>query len=149
MNLIALIASFGPWSWMVFGLILLGLELAVPGGFLIWFGVSALVIGALTLVVAVSWPLQWLAFAALSLSAIFIWTKSAKRRQAHSDKPLLNQRTDQLIGQTGILSEPIISGLGRMHIGDTVWRVSGPDLTTGSKVRVVGADGNILRVEPF
>lgn len=132
---------------MVFGLLLLGLELLVPGGFLVWFGASALFIGALTLWVAMPWPVQWLGFAALSLAAIFVWVKTGKRRGRRSEKPLLNQRTDQLVGQSGILAEAIVSGFGRVRIGDTLWRVSGPDLPAGQQVRVTGADGNILRVE--
>jgi membrane protein implicated in regulation of membrane protease activity len=149
MDLIGLIASYGPWSWMVFGLVLLGLELLVPGVFLVWFGVSALVIGVFTLWVSVPWPLQWLSFAALSLAAIIVWVKTGRRRAQHGEKPLLNQRTDQLIGQSGILAEAIVTGFGRVRIGDTLWRVSGPDLPAGQQVRVTGADGNILRVERF
>lgn len=147
MDPIGLIASYGPWSWMVFGLVLLGLELLLPGALLIWFGVAALIVGAATLVLTVSWPIQWLSFAALSLIAIFIWVKTGRSRLQRSEKPLLNQRTEQMIGQTGVLSEPIVSGFGRVHIGDTIWRVSGPDLPGGSVVKVIGAEGNILKVE--
>jgi membrane protein implicated in regulation of membrane protease activity len=147
MDIIGIIASYGPWSWMVFGLVLLGLELLVPGGFLVWFGVSALVVGGLTLAISVPWPVQWLGFAALSLAAIFVWVKNGKRRGRYSEKPLLNQRTDQLIGQSGILAEDMVSGFGRVRIGDTVWRVSGPNMLAGAQVRVTGANGNILTVE--
>ena len=32
-------------------------------------------------------------------------------------------------------------------LGDGVWRISGPDLAAGQKVRVIGADGPVLKVE--
>ena len=45
MQIIELVASYGPWSWMVAGLVLLALELVVPGGFFLWLGISGLVTG--------------------------------------------------------------------------------------------------------
>jgi len=32
-------------------------------------------------------------------------------------------------------------------LGDTVWRVSGPELPVGQRVRIVGSDGAVLKVE--
>ena len=53
-----------------------------------------------------------------------------------SDLPLLNRRSEQLIGRTATLTEPISNGRGRIRIGDTLWRVSGPDLPVGTQVKV-------------
>ena len=39
------IASYGPWSWIVAGVVLLALELVVPGGFLLWLGVAGIITG--------------------------------------------------------------------------------------------------------
>ena len=33
-----------------------------------------------------------------------------------------------------------------MKLDDGVWRITGPDLAAGAKVRVVGADGAVLKV---
>ena len=38
------LADLGPWSWFIIGLLLMLAELILPGVFLIWFGISALVI---------------------------------------------------------------------------------------------------------
>jgi membrane protein implicated in regulation of membrane protease activity len=46
-----------------------------------------------------------------------------------------------------VLNEPIRDGYGRLSLGDTVWRVAGPDLPAGQKVRVISADGAVLKVE--
>ena len=35
-------AELGPWNWMVLGFALLALEIVVPGFFLLWIGVAAL-----------------------------------------------------------------------------------------------------------
>ena len=47
-----------------------------------------------------------------------------------------------------IIDEPIRDGFGRLTLDDTIWRIAGPDLAAGEKVRVVGADGAVLKVEP-
>jgi membrane protein implicated in regulation of membrane protease activity len=120
MALIDFLSANAPWSWIVAGLVLLALELVVPGGYLLWLGISAIVTGLLVLVWAISWPLQWLIFGILGLVAIFTWTRWTRGRRTDSDRPLLNRRTDQFIGQIGVLDEPIAGGFGRLHLGDTV-----------------------------
>ncbi|TIU25428.1 MAG: NfeD family protein, partial [Mesorhizobium sp.] len=51
----------------------------------------------------------------------------------------LNRRGAQMVGRTATLSEPIQNGRGRIRLGDTLWRVSGPDLPAGTQVRVTAA----------
>ena len=43
MDIIALVAQYGAWSWVVGGLVLLALELVVPGGIFLWLGGSVVV----------------------------------------------------------------------------------------------------------
>ena len=42
--------------------------------------------------------------------------------------------------------EAIEQGSGKARLGDGVWKVSGPELPVGARVRVVGVDGTILKV---
>ncbi|WP_193334565.1 NfeD family protein [Devosia beringensis] len=149
MQVVDFIAANGPWSWIVLGMILLALELVVPGGFLLWMGISGLVTGALTLVQPMPWPLQWLVFGLLSLLSISAWLQWNRRRPSVSDRPLLNRRADHFIGHETVLEQAIEQGFGRVVLGDTVWRVSGPDLPVGQRVRIVGSDGAVLTVEPM
>jgi len=51
------------------------------------------------------------------------------------------------IGRIFTLEEPIVGGNGRVRIDDSVWRISGPDLPSGARVRVASTDGAMLRVE--
>ncbi|MHA6690654.1 NfeD family protein [Devosia sp. A449] len=147
MQIIDFIISYGGWSWIVAGLILLALELVLPGGFLLWMGISGLVTGLMTLFQPISWPMQWLIFGVLSLVSIVLWLRWTRDRPADTDRPLLNQRGDQLIGQEAVLDQAIEQGMGRIVLGDSVWRVSGADLPAGSRVRIVGHDGAVLKVE--
>lgn len=147
MQVVQFIADYGPWSWIVAGLILLALELVVPGGFLLWMGVSGLIVGALTLFQPISWPLQWLIFGGLSLVAIFLWTRFNRGRETANDSPFLNRRADRFLGHEAVLEQPIVGGFGRLVLGDSVWRISGPDLPAGARVKIVGSDVAVLKVE--
>jgi membrane protein implicated in regulation of membrane protease activity len=133
-------AELGPWNWMVLGFALLTLEILTPGVFMLWIGLAALIVGALSLMFWNAgfwiWEVQVVVFLALALISAFAGKKIMGGRKDDSDQPLLNRRGDQLIGRTATLTEPIADGRGRVKIGDTLWRVSGPDLPAGTKVRV-------------
>ena len=147
MQVIDLVAANGHWSWIVAGLILLGLELVVPGGFLLWMGISGIVTGLLSMATPMPWPLQWLIFGALSLVTIFAWVRWTRNRPTPTDRPFLNRRADHFRGHETVLEQAIEQGFGRVVLGDSVWRVSGPDLPAGQRVRIVGSDGAVLKVE--
>ncbi|WP_159593877.1 NfeD family protein [Chelativorans xinjiangense] len=150
--LMSILSELGPWNWMLLGFVLLALEILVPGAFLLWIGIAAILTGALSLqlwsMAFWSWQIQVLVFLALSLASVYIGKKLMDaRRGEETDEPLLNQRAKQLVGRTAALEEPITEGRGRIRLGDTLWRVSGPDLPAGTRVRVVAAKGGELQVE--
>ena len=147
MNLIEWAASYGPWSWVVAGVVLLALELVLPGGILLWLGISGIITGLAAMFQPIAWPWQFLLFGGLSLITIFAWLRYSRGRVDTTDRPLLNQRAARFIGQETLLAEPIRGGFGRVALGDTTWRVTGPDLAAGSRVRIVGHDGALLKVE--
>ncbi len=142
-----LLDSFSPWGWWLTGLTLLGLELVVPGTVLLWFGLAALVIGAVSLAVDWPWQAQVAAFTVLSLASLFLARPLVARRTA-SDRPHLNRRAEALIGRKFRLMDPIVDGTGRIRVDDTVWRVRGPDAPAGIEVRVIGTEDTLLVVEP-
>ena len=148
----AFLSSLGPWSWVVFGLVLLGLEIIAPGVFLLWIGLGALLTGAISFFLwdAAFWTWQVQAIVFAILAAIFAFTgRRVMDRDRESDQPLLNQRTMALVGRTATLDEPIRNGEGRVRLDDTVWLIRGPDLEAGTKVRIASADQRALTVEPL
>ena len=146
-----IVMELGAWNWMALGLVLLALEIMVPGIFLLWIGIAAIIVGALTLMIGGAamwtWQLQIVLFLILSLVSAYIGKKVMAKGDGASDEPFLNQRAEQLVGRTATLAEPINEGRGRIKLGDTQWRVSGPDMPTGTKVKVVSTDGSELSVE--
>ena len=147
MELFALFVAYGAWAWLIGGLVLLGLELVLPGGVFIWLGIAAIATALIRFVVPLDWPHQVGIFGILGIMSILFWLRVVRSRGDESDRPLLNQRAAGYVGREAVLEEPISDGYGRIPIGDTVWRVAGPDLPAGRRVRVVGHDGAVLRVE--
>jgi len=66
-----------------------------------------------------------------------------------SDQPFLNQRGSEYVGRTLTLTEAIKNGIGRIRIGDSSWRVEGPDCPVGTLIEVVGIEGTRLQVRPL
>jgi membrane protein implicated in regulation of membrane protease activity len=140
-------STLGTWNWLVFGVVLMALELAVPGVFLFWLGLAALLVGLLSFVVHPSWQSQILMFAVFAAAAVPLWRRVARSNTAVSKtNPFLNKRADALVGRVFTLEKPIIDGSGTVRIDDTIWRVSGPDVPAGSRVKIVQADGASLTV---
>jgi membrane protein implicated in regulation of membrane protease activity len=147
----SILSELGPWNWMVLGFVLLAAEILIPGVFLLWIGIAAILVGALSLQLwdyfFWTWQVQVLVFLVLAVASAYLGRKIMKATEKESDEPLLNKRGEQLVGRTATLHEPISEGYGRVRIGDTTWRVSGPDLPAGTRVRVVSAKAGDLVVE--
>jgi membrane protein implicated in regulation of membrane protease activity len=142
------IAELGAWSWMIAAAILFVLELTAPGIFFMWFGVAALVTGLIVFRYDISWQWQLLWFCGLSLASVLLANRYLRQHPLESERPLLNERATQLIGKSFDLVDPIVNGRGSIHSGDTIWRVEGPELPQGTRIKVVGVDGSVLKVEP-
>lgn len=146
-------AGFGAWNWVILGTVLLALEILTPGVYLLWLGIAAVATGLLSFLLWDAgfwvWQVQILVFLVLSIVSVLIGRRVFPTTgTADTDQPLLNQRERQLVGRTATLEKPIVEGRGRIRLGDTLWRVSGPDLPVGARVRVIAAENGELAVEP-
>ncbi len=133
--------------WLIFAALLGIGEVIVPGVFLIWIAIAAAATGLVALVLPIGIALQFLIFAALCILAVWGGRRWYIDNPVASADPLLNDRTARLIGQTVTVVEPIEGGQGRVKVGDSVWNATGEDAAVGARVRVVAAEGTILRVE--
>ena len=137
------------WVWLTLGLVLAGLEMLVPGVYLIWLALAAIVTGVLTLVFDVSLPLQIVEFVFLSLIVAFSAKRFLGERPIESSDPLMNRRGARLVGETATVVQAIEHGTGRIKLGDSEWIARGPNIAAGEHVRVSGSEGAILLVEPL
>lgn len=143
------LSSLGVWNWFILGAVLLALEVLVPGTFMLWFGLSAVTIGVISLAVVWPWQAQLVAFSLLSIGSILVYRRLSPRSPDEAPPaPFLNRRADAFVGRIFTLEKPIVNGAGSVKIGDTFWLVRGPDAPAGSRIKVVGADGGTLEVSP-
>src|ERR1700748_2309434 len=120
-------STLGTWNWLIFGIVLMALEIVVPGVFLFWLGLAALLVGLLSFVIQPSWQLQILLFAVSAAAAVPLWRRLLRHsRQPSQSNPFLNKRADALVGRVFTLERPIIDGSGTVRLDDTVWRAAGP-----------------------
>ena len=140
-------ASMGPLQWLLVGVVLMLAEALVPGVFLVWFGLGALATaGLVALAPGLDWHWQWAAFALASTLCLLGWRGWRLRHPQAQDHPTLNRRGAQYLGRRFTLHAPIVDGVGRMQVDDTVWKVAGEDAPAGTRVEVTGVDGAQLQV---
>lgn len=130
--------------WLVLGLVLIGLEVLVPSTFLLWPGLSALVVAAISLVLPIGPMTEFFLFAVLAVATSIVWQRRLANRGETSDKPELNRRALQYIGRKAVLREGLIDGTGYITLDDTRWRVrteEGGNIAEGRRVEVLGVEG--------
>lgn len=136
-------------AWVILGLVLAAIELATPGGFfVIFFGVAAIIIGALELL-GLGLPvwMQWLLFPILALIALRLFRKPLLAR-LRAGEP--SDRVDSLIGEVAVASSSLDAGqYGRAELRGSTWQVRNVDaapLAAGQRARVVAVNGLVLDV---
>ena len=136
------------WHWLILACALMIVEIFAPGFFLIWIGIAAAVVGGITFLFP-NIPFEWqiILISVLSLVIIIGWRQWRKANPDPEPDVQLNRRGESYIGSSFKLETAIENGRGRMRIGDTIWRVEGPDLPAGSKVKVVNVKTTTLIVE--
>jgi membrane protein implicated in regulation of membrane protease activity len=137
------------WVWLTLGVLLAGLEMLVPGVYLIWLGIAAIVTGVLTGLLDLSLPAQVIDFVFLSLIVAYSARRFLSESPIVSADPLMNRRGARLVGETAVVVQAIEHGSGRVHVGDSEWIAKGPDLPVGERVRITGNEGATLLVEPL
>ena len=134
-------------AWLVAGLVLSAIETLAPGAFFIWFGAAAAIVGAVDYFLPMAFVAQLILFAVLVAALVLI----GRRVYGSLDKgpgPLPQSRAHAMVGADFFLDEPIARGYGRIRVGDSSWRVAGPDCPAGAMVKVVAVEqGSLLRVE--
>jgi membrane protein implicated in regulation of membrane protease activity len=128
--------------------LLAGLEMLVPGVYLVWLGIAAIITGVLTGLLHLSLPAQVIDFVFLSLIIAFSARRFLRESPIVGADPLMNRRVARMLGQTAVVVQAIEHGSGRVHFGDSEWIASGPDVAVGERVRITGSDGATLLVEP-
>ena len=135
------------WGWILLGALLLGSELFVTTEFyLVFLGVSALLVGVSTGLVDQPVWLQWLSFSVLAAVLLVgfrrrFWQQMDRRG---------SEVNDPIVGETGTLAAALAPGAqGQAELRGSVWTVRNVDdvtLEAGSRVVTLELDGLVLLV---
>ena len=139
------------WHWIVFGIVLMLLELAVPAFFLVWFGLGAIVVGVLLVIFpGMAFAYQVVAWTAFSLLLIWLWFKVFKPQVF---KTRAGMARGSLVGEVGLVTRdirPYEKGQVRFQkpiLGEDVWEsMADSEIKSGERVRVLDVEGNTLKV---
>ncbi|UUL83505.1 NfeD family protein [Sphingomonas qomolangmaensis] len=139
----------GLW-WIAAGALLAGVELLVPGVFLVFVAIAAAITGAFVLLFP-DLPLagQLASLAAWSAVTIAIGRRWYRDYSPDSADPLLNDVGARMLGATVTVVSSGADGSGRVRVADGEWPSRGPVLPVGAIARVVGVQNTTLIIEPI
>src|SRR4029450_3395107 len=109
-------STLGTWNWLIFGFILMALELLAPGVFMFWLGPAGLLGGLVSFAITSAWRAQLLMCGVFAVAAVPAWRYFARSEGSRSrSNPFLNKRTEALIGREFTLAKPIVDGTGTVR----------------------------------
>ncbi len=129
--------------WLAAGVVLLVLEVLVPGAFMMWLGIAALGTGLLVHWTAAGFEAQVAAFAVLAAIGIAV---ALKLRRSHPPSALNTPHSGLLGRSARVLT--FEGREGRVRVGDSDWpaRLTSGTAEPGTILRVTGVEGSILLV---
>jgi inner membrane protein len=137
------------WIWAAAGLVLLVLELLTPGGFfIVFFGGSAIIVGALTATgyLPALW-LQGLVFAVLALVLLVFF----RQKLLALIGPIPANKVDSMIGEAAVAAEEIgVQAIGKVELRGSSWsakNIGEAPISKGQRCKVEQVDGLTLSVK--
>ncbi|HET9886429.1 MAG TPA: NfeD family protein [bacterium] len=139
------------WIWMVLGLGLAAVEILTPGGFfVIFFGVAAIVVGALSGLGLAGPPwFQWLLFSVLAIVSLLFFREPLLRKIERSQR---KEPVDMLEGEIAVAQEEIAVGsIGKVELRGSSWSARNESeraIHKSERCRVHKVEGLTLGVRP-
>lgn len=136
--------------WFLIGLVLIILELFVPGLVLIFFGVGAWITAGVCLFTDIGINTQLFVFLINSLASLALLRKALKKRYMDRKSPD-GELEDEYIGQEAVAITTFgIGEVGKVTFKGTNWEaISQQAVTTGQRLRITGYKSIRLFVEPL
>jgi membrane protein implicated in regulation of membrane protease activity len=149
MNLQSLLTP--PVIWFLIGILLLLLELVIPGLFIIFFSAGAWITALISLLVPIGVNLQILIFTVSSVVAVITLRKYLKRRFFSRDENDPESLLEEFIGKKGLAETDISPEKpGKVSFKGTLWNAeSDVPIPKGHSVEIIGKESIILKVKPI
>ena len=141
------------WHWLVLGMVLIMVEIALPSFTALWFGAGAILVGVVLLIFP-DLPLGWQIFIWTSVSVVLTYCWFRYLRPLSIDKTKAGLSKEAIVGQSGLVVElPLNDKRGRLRfttpiLGSEEWYIiCDQTLALGERVWVTDVSGNTLIVE--
>jgi membrane protein implicated in regulation of membrane protease activity len=141
------------WYWLVFGMVLMLLELAIPSFTIFWFGLGALVVGVIMLLITgISLTWQILVWVVASTAFVIFWFRVLKPRM--TDKTTSGIAREAVLGETAMVTRvPEGERRGEVRfpvpmLGSDTWPfICDDEVAVGDRVAVRDISGNTMLVK--
>jgi membrane protein implicated in regulation of membrane protease activity len=145
---IQLLEGMSGTKWLIFGVILLTLEVLTGTTYILWPAVAALIVGVLVFIVPLSWELQFLLFFIIGTVLLFAGHKYFRPMMKGGEPSDLNDRARSMVGMRVKAVNDFDTGRGRVQVGDTQWQaiMDIGNAVKGDELRVVDVKGTTLQV---
>jgi len=137
------------WHWIVLGIILVISEIFVPLFIVIWFGISAIIIGLITFIFALTFMNELLFWILISVILLTLWLKYFKEKTVSK-----SGQSDFRFETTGIVTTPIKPhDKGKVKfdtpvLGSSEWyAIADEPIDAGQTIHIVEVNGQLLKVK--
>jgi len=89
----------------------------------------------------------WFVLFAGTVFGLYFWREHHIQQQDLQRAASPQRAGERYIGQVLTLTDGLNDGSGQVRLGDRRWKLRGPSLPAGTRVRVTGVDGTVLIVD--
>jgi membrane protein implicated in regulation of membrane protease activity len=137
------------WHWVIFGILLITIEILIGTFFMLGLGVAGISVGWISFLYPTSVEVEIIFWIILSLLSIGIWFKYLR------DKSVDNSgQSNYSLKTKGSVEEPISAyGRGKVRfdkpvLGNTIWyATSKQNISLTSRVKIIEVKGQLIEVE--
>lgn len=139
------------WHWLVLGVLLIIGEIFIPSFTILWFGLGALVVGLVALLIDMPFSIQVLLWTISSVLFTVLWFRLIKpKMEARNNDGLARESA---IGESGLVIKlPAGQSNGKVRfstpvLGEDEWEFScDTDVELGDRLHIKEISGNVLVV---
>lgn len=136
--------------WFIIGLVLLLLELVMPGFVIFFFGIGAWVTALLCLFTEPNINIQVIIFAVSSVLTLLLFRRMIRNKFLYNKDDKSEAVEDEFTGKEAIAVDDFGPGkTGKVEFKGTSWNAeSGSDVKAGQRVTIIEKKSIKLKVEP-
>ena len=91
--------------------------------------------------------MAWFVLFAAAVFGFWFWREHKIQQQDLQSATSPHRTGERYIGQVLTLNEGLPEGSGHVKLGNRRWRLRGPQVPAGARVRITGVDGTVLIVD--